>query len=221
MIAGIVEYLESIIGAFGVWGVFLAAFVEEVVAPLPSPLVMTASGFFLLEGPFSLDLFLVLILLVAIPYAIGVTLGSFILYGLLYHFGETAVRSWGRWFGISWKEVETFQGRLRRTRWDDISLLFFRVVPLIPSAALAAASGFVRMPIIRYTFITLIGVSIRAALFATLGWYAGSAYYQYAEQVAEFESIATFIFVGVCIAGVAYLIFRAHRKRGEYDKIRA
>ena len=214
MIAGIVEYLEGIIESFGVWGVFIASFTEEVIAFLPSPVIMTASGFFLLEGPTSAQFFFFLFFMIAIPYSVGVTVGSFFFYGMLRFFGEGAVRRWGKWFGVRWDNIERLSGKMKNNYWDELTLLFFRIVPLIPSAALASICGLVKMRILNYTLITLLGVSIRASIFAFLGWYLGETYRKYASTIAEVESIIgyTFLFLFVCALIFAFTYTQRNRR---------
>ncbi len=212
MIAGIIEYLEGLVDSFGVWGVLLASFTEEIIAFLPSPVVMTSSGFLILEGSFSPDFFFTLVFLIAIPYAIGVTVGSFFFYGLLYFFGESGVRRWGGWFGISWDDVERLRGKMKKTYWDELSLFFLRIVPIVPSAMLASVCGFVRMRIVPYVLITLAGVTIRACIFAFVGWYLGETYRRHAETIAGIESLIGYIVLILFVFLAVFLFFYTQRR---------
>ncbi|MFP4022221.1 MAG: DedA family protein [Candidatus Paceibacterota bacterium] len=212
MIFEIVSYLEEVVRSFGVWGVLLASFSEEVIAFLPSPLVMTASGFFLLEGELSLQFFFFLIFMIAIPYAVGVTVASFLFYGVLYFFGERAVKRWGKWFGLSWGHIEKWKGKMQSTYKDEAMLFFFRVVPIIPSAALASICGFIKMNLVKYTLITFLGVSVRASIFASLGWYLGESYRRYATHIAELESTIGLIFLFLFVSLVIFLLIYTHAR---------
>lgn len=215
MLANLIEYLEGIIESFGVWGVFAASFMEEVIAFLPSPVIMTASGFFLLDGPTSAQFFFLLFFTIAIPYAIGVTAGSFLFYGTLFFLGEGAVKKWGKWFGVYWEDIERLKGNMKNNYWDELSLLFFRIVPLIPSAALASMCGLVRMRLINYTLVTLLGVSIRASIFAFFGWYLGETYQKYATTIAGVESLIgyIFLFLIVCLFVFAFIYTQGRRRK--------
>lgn len=205
MITQLIEFLEGIVDSFGVWGVFIASFTEEIIAFLPSPLVMTGTGFFVLEGDFSLDYLFSLFFMVAIPYAIGVTIASLVFYGLFYRFGDDAVKRWGKWFGVSQSNMEDLKNRMDKTRWDEATLFFLRVVPLVPSAALASICGFIKMNLRTYIPITLAGVTVRASIFASLGWYLGETYRKYAEVIAGVESILGYIFIFVVFIFVVFL----------------
>ena len=78
-----IEFLESLIKTWGIWGFFVGIILEEIIVPLPSSLIMMAGGFFLVQGQtFSQvvpEIFFKLMLL----GALGVTLGSLFFYFLL------------------------------------------------------------------------------------------------------------------------------------------
>ena len=102
MIASIIAYLNQVVLPLGAGGVFLASVIEEVISPVPSPVVQMAAGFFFLSGPFSPSLLFTLVFVVVIPVALGVTVGSLVLYYLAYYAGKPLLLRWGRYIGISW-----------------------------------------------------------------------------------------------------------------------
>lgn len=212
MIAGVVEYLEILINSFGFLGVLGASFLEELIFFLPSPVVMISSGFFILNGPVSPDFFFVLFIMIAVPYAVGVTLASFIFYGALYFLGEIAVQRWGRWFGVSWNDIEKLKIKMRKNNYEKLTLFSLRVIPIIPSAVLASICGFIKMRVITYTFITLAGVFVRTAIFASLGWFLGEAYRRYAEKIGEIESLIGYIFLFLFISLIIFAYFYTQRR---------
>lgn len=211
MIAEVVNYLEILINSFGVWGVLGASFLEEIVFFLPSPVVMVSSGFFILDGPVSLDFFFVLFVMIAVPYAVGVTLASFIFYGALYFSGEIAVQKWGRWFGLSWSDIEKLKTKMRKNNYEKITLFSLRVVPIVPSVALASICGFIKMRVMTYTLISLAGVFVRTSIFASLGWFLGETYRRYAEQIGEIESLIGYIFLFLFISFIVFAFFYTQR----------
>ena len=73
----------------GAMGVFFAEIIEEVVVPIPSALVLFTSGFILLSGEVSYEFFKDLIFVITIPGALGLTLGSTVIYYLAYYGGKT------------------------------------------------------------------------------------------------------------------------------------
>jgi membrane protein DedA with SNARE-associated domain len=169
-------------------------------------------GFLILEGAVSPEFFFTLFFLIAIPYAVGVTTASFFFYGLLYFFGERGVRKWGKWFGVSWNDIERLRGGMKRTYWDELTLLFLRIVPLVPSAALASICGFVKMRIVPYVLITLVGVTVRACIFASLGWYLGETYRRYAKTIAGVESFIGYSFLFLFICSLVFIFLYTQRR---------
>ncbi len=206
MIETVINFIETYLVEYGVFGVALAGFFEELIAPLPSPVVMTASGFFFLEGVFSLSLVSSAILLVALPYAIGMLLASLIIYALGRFAGRPVIDRWGRFFGISWRDVERLQSRLKDSRIDEWSLFGLRIIPLVPSVAIALFCGFIRMNIFKYSIITLLGVMVRGVIFSLLGWYMGLQYLEYAEMISRFESLLMLLVAVVIFAFLVYFI---------------
>lgn len=211
MIAEIVDYLDILINSFGVWGVLGASFLEEIIFFLPSPVVMISSGFFILEGPISPDFFFVLFIMIAVPYAIGVTVASFLFYGALYFLGEIAVQRWGKWFGVSWEDIEKLKIKMRKNNYEKITLFSLRVVPIVPSAVLASICGFIKMRIMTYALISLAGVFVRTAIFASLGWFLGETYRRYAEKIGEVESLIGYVFLFLFISVIIFVFFYTQR----------
>ena len=88
MIENLTHYLELYVLPLGPLGVFLASVAEEVVAPVPSALVMMTAGFVFVSGPVGFGSILKIVLHVALPAALGVTLGSLWIYGIAYWGGK-------------------------------------------------------------------------------------------------------------------------------------
>src|SRR5690606_8088651 len=121
MIEFIIELLES-------WAdllplplfTFAGALIEEVIAPVPSPLVMTLSGS-LAEAKGMPVIYLGLL---ALTGAIGKTIGAFVIYWLADHFENIITGRFGRFLGVSHKQIENLGARLDgRREWGAMFLL--------------------------------------------------------------------------------------------------
>jgi len=97
MIEYLVHFLQVYILPWGALGVFVASVIEEVIAPIPSALVMTMSGFLFVAGPISWNVVYSLIFKVAIPAALGVTLGSYVIYFAARFGGKFVIDKWGKY----------------------------------------------------------------------------------------------------------------------------
>src|SRR3989344_383252 len=96
MIEGLIHFLQVNVLPWGALGVFVASVIEEVVAPIPSALIMTMSGFLLVSGPVATSSMGALIFKVAIPAALGVTIGSYVIYFAARFGGRFLIEKWGK-----------------------------------------------------------------------------------------------------------------------------
>lgn len=208
MIESAVLYMQSIIANYGAWGVFLATLLEEIVAPIPSPIVPLAAGFFLLPSDLSyVETILRGAFAIALPVAAGVGIGSSAVYALGYFGGKPIIERTARWTGIKWNDVERVETQLTRGRSDEIVLFTLRLLPIIPGVAISGLCGLVRYPFATFIGITLAGSFIRAFFLGLLGWQVGELYATYASQISHWEDYLLVAFSIVALAA-AYL-FRA------------
>ena len=211
MIETIISFIEGVLVPFGALGVFAASFIEEVIAPIPSALVLLTSGFIFLHGvPLSFAFFSKLIFTIVIPASLGMTLGSLFIYGLGYVSGKPAILRFGRYLGVTWKDVETAENRLSGTSADEWGLFILRVIPVVPNVAIAAFCGLVRFSVSKYIVISVAGLSLRAFGLALVGALAGSFYDRYTEYLDQIEKI---ILVGFAILALAFIFILYARRR--------
>lgn len=202
--------VSPLIQEYGAWGVFLVSFVEEIIVPIPSSFILLAAGFFLLPVTATLSEVMVQsIWLVVIPGSLGLTLGSLVVYSVAYLGGESVIKSWGKWFGVSWTDVEKMQAKFTNSHWDEIIIFGLRTVPIVPHVLLSLACGLVRYPIRAFFLTALFGTMIRAFLMSILGWYLGEAYVSYSENISVIGNWFLWV-LGVSI--VSWIIFHIYRK---------
>lgn len=180
--------LSGIISVYGALGVFLAAFTEEVIVPIPSALVMMSAGFFMLgQQALAADTFILLFTHVALPIALGLTLGSLVTYGLAYRFGKPAIERWGRYLAVTWQDVEKLERHFSRGWADEAVFFFLRLVPVIPSVVINIFSGLTRLPLAKYLALTFFGILVRAYVVGFLGWQIGGAFSRYGHYFSKLE----------------------------------
>lgn len=201
--------MEQIILPLGVFGVFLAEVIEEIIVPIPSALVLLTSGFIFLEGDISVALFSDLILKVAIPASLGLTLGSLIVYYFAYYGGKIVIDKYSSFLGITWQDVTNFEEKMNKSKYDEYLFVFLRVVPIVPSSLIAVFSGVTRMPIKKYFTLTLFGSFLKALLLGFVGYKVGDLYREYAEQISKIEDTSLKI---ILILFVGFILYRVYRK---------
>lgn len=210
MFEELILYLESILLAYGPLGVFLGSIIEEVIAPIPSTLVIMGTSFVILKGTvISPETVFSLFINVVLPASVGVTLGSLFIYGLAYYLGKELIDRWGKYLGVSWENIEKAQDKFEESSSDEIILFIVRALPVIPSIAINVFSGFIRYDLKKFVIITFLGTLVRAFILGFLGWQFGSFYQTIASEISHIEEIS----VAVIIIGlIIYFLWGKYKK---------
>lgn len=188
MITYLINLIEQTLIPLGGWGVFGALFIQEIIVFIPSALVMLGAGFILLSGnPLSFQFLSTLVLEITLPAALGATLGSLMIYGLLYFYGKGAVERFGKYAGLSWGDIEKVNKRLSGTYADELVIFALRAIPIVPNSAVSALCGLIRMRLAKYLALSFFGIAVRAAILAVVGSQVGELYRQYAARLDRFE----------------------------------
>lgn len=189
VVESLIHFLEASILPWGAVGVFVASVIEEVIAPIPSALIMTMSGFLFIEGPVSFQNILALVFKVALPAALGVTLGSYVVYFAARYGGKLLIEKWGKYFGLYWSDIEKLQAKLSGTRRDEWVIGSARVLPVVPSVAISAFCGIMEMNVVKYFVISFVGVFFRGLILGVVGWQVGNVYEKYAKMIGSIENV--------------------------------
>lgn len=213
MINNISYYLESIASSLPVeiFATF-GSFIEEIIALIPSPLVMVLSGTLAHAQDYPFAYIIVLALL----GSIGKTVGAWILYILADKLEDFFVDKFGKFLGVSKNEVENIGKKLSGSWKDDVLLFVARAIPIIPSAPISIASGAIKLNKRTYITATLAGTFFRNLMFLYLGYVGVENYKEISQGFESLESYGQlFLFLVILVVVVwAYL----HRKKGKQIK---
>lgn len=198
-LSGLVGVAYRVIQALGEWGVGALTFVETVLPPIPSEVVLPMSGFISRQGQLALALLLV-------TSTVGSYLGALTLYLLAAGLGqERAIDVMSRLPLVDRRDFE------RATAWFERhgrrSVFFGRLVPGVRSLV-SLPAGAVHMPLARFTVFTVAGSAIWNGLLIGLGWVLGSRY----ELVDRYSSVLDWVVGVVVVALVAWLVVRRVRR---------
>lgn len=215
MIESLIVYVQSIIFEYGAWGVFFATIIEEIIAPIPSPLIPLAAGFFLLpEGVSFAETALRGAFAIALPVSIGISIGSAFVYALGFFGGKPVIEKSKKWVGISWQDVEKSEARFTRGKGDEITLFILRLLPIVPGVAISGFCGVVRYPFKKFITITCVGSFARAFVLGMVGWQVGELYATYASMISKFEK---YILIGVVflllLSVVGYFVAKKNKSQ--------
>ncbi len=172
----------------------LGAFLEEVIAPIPSPSLLTLAG----SVAVSKGLTFPDLLFLAVLGALGKALGGWVLYYLGDVAEDVILKKWGKFFGVSHTHVENFGKKFHKGHWDIWVLTAIRALPIIPSAPVSIACGIIKLDIKVYLLGTFLGNIPRNLIFMYLGYSGVKIFTNLVDNLDKTESlvqIAIFAFV--------------------------
>lgn len=188
----------------------MASIIEEIIAPIPSTLVIMGSSFLILKGyPIAVDSMMRLLIYVVLPASAGVTLGSLFVYAIGYFLGSPFIKRWGKYMGVSWDDIEKAEGRFSQGKSDNLILFILRAVPVVPSVAISIFCGFIRYRLRDYITFTFMGSLVRGFVLGILGWQFGMLYLEISQQISFLEELVLLVLV---IALGVYLYWRKTKK---------
>ena len=190
----------------GYGAILLAMFLENLIPPIPSELIMPLGGFYISQG--QLDF-----LPVVLAGLIGTVIGALPWYGIGRLVNEERLEKWlkknGRWIGINPEELA------RSRKWFNrygVPLVFWgRLVPGIRTL-ISVPAGIELMPIPPFIIWTTAG-SLIWTLFLTLaGFYLGDNYANIETWISPFSSIFKTIIVIIISFALITLIYKTLHK---------
>jgi membrane protein DedA with SNARE-associated domain len=205
--------LEKLINEWSFLGVIAAGIIEEVAFILPSSLVQLGAGFLVMDSvPITGASVWKLVWGVGLPIAIGTVIGSFFLYGVGYWFGKPFLDRFGKYLGVTWRDIETVIAYTKDKKSDEVLLFAARLIPVVPNTPIGIACGVVRYPFFKYIILTFFGIYVRALIIGFVGWQAGTAYKEYAEVLEGYKWWA--LLAVAAVAGlIAWYALKRHRNR--------
>ncbi len=211
MFDSFVVFLQTTLFPLGGWGVFFATIIEEVIAPIPSTLVLLGSGAIFLNNT---DFFYnTLFFTIVLPASLGMTLGTFFVYGLSWFVGRSFLDRWGKLLGFTPESVERIQKKISEGPGDELALFFLRAIPIFPSVAVSAAAGVLRIPYKTFAIMTFLGTIPRVIILSLIGWRVGSAYFAYAEVISHYENIVLSILLSALAVFIGFRLSRHFKNK--------
>lgn len=164
----------------------VSSFLEEIIAPIPSPLIGTLLGSLALASGYDSFAFLVWLALLS---SFGKTLACAVIYWAVSHAGTAAVERYGKYFGVRHTDLIAVSSYFAGTFRDYVILIALRAIPFIPSLPISLAAGLIKTPFRFYATATFIGSFIRSLIFISVGYVGLTAYFEAVKDIANIESI--------------------------------
>lgn len=183
---------------------FIGSFVEEVIAPIPSPTVTITVGITASIQDYAIPglIFLVLI------GALGKTLGAL----FLYYCGEKGeafmVSRYGQFIGITSADIDRIGSYFESSLRNYALLTFLRALPMFPSVVLSVGGGVLSQNMKMYLVTTFIGTVIKNMLYIYIG-YSGVVHLKdLARYADELSSAFTYGTAIVVICSLVYVFYK-------------
>jgi membrane protein DedA with SNARE-associated domain len=207
ILSAITDALTELIGDHGIYAVFVLMFVDAVL-PAASELVMVyagavAAGAFagqsvvLFGEPIESNFWAYVAM--ASAGALGYILGSIAGWAIGYYGGRPFVERRGRWLHVTPHTLDRAEAWF--DRFGDWAVALGRVTPVVRSF-IAIPAGVFRMPLGRYTLLTIPGSILWAFAFAGAGWAAGSQWEEFHHSFRYAEYVVAGGIILLILAGV-------------------
>lgn len=208
-ISGLIVWMLSLVKAYGVWSVFFIVILEELLIPIPSPLVIMGAGYLLIPAGISINQALwYAFWLIALPASIASTIGSFFTYSIGYYGGKPLIIKMRKFLRISWNDVKNSEKRLEKGGKVWATIFVLRAIPFFPIAIVSLAAGVLRLSWKKYAIATFFGSIPRTFILAFVGWWVGSEFIIFAESL----DILGIIFWLAILVVILYLFYRFRHK---------
>ena len=204
----IIDYIQNFSEIFPLeWFVFLGGIVEEVIAPIPSPVIMTFAGSTLS----AVETGFYYLFLIGVLGAIGKTIGALVLYFIGYKMEDLFVEKYGSYFGLSKKLLNTYSSKINSLRFGVFWIAVLRALPFIPSAPFSGIFGILKYDYKKFLLGSLIGNIFRDTFYVVIGFYS----FKNIDAILNgFESVDKVI----TILAIAFLFFILYNLRNFYIK---
>lgn len=201
----IVNECAHIVREGGLPAIFLLMAASSACIPIPSEVVMLFAGFAVADPSQSASSHHMTMLGIILAGVIGSMVGSWIAYavgrggrlelferhGERFHMGPAQVEKADRWF----------------QRYGEPAVLFGRLIPVV-RAFVSLPAGIAKMPLVRFSVFSVIGIVPWVVGLA----YAGNALGSDWESVRKGFEYVDYVILVLVIAGIGYWIMRRRRQ---------
>ena len=197
--------------AHGQLSVFIGVMIEQIIVPIPSPLIVMGAGAILILPDLSIpNAFFQILWIIVLPGAIASTLGSYIGYMISYYGGKALVVRFQRFLDVDWEEIGHLEKRFQGKK-EAISIFLSRAIPVFPISLVSIFAGLLRIPIKPFTLYTFLGSIFRCLFLGFVGWWIGATYEKVATRLDSAETfISILMLIGMVI--VLWYLYRKFRK---------
>ena len=213
MISEVTHWIMESMRAHGQLAVFIGVMIEQVIVPIPSPVIIMGAGAILIAPELSIPkAFLQILWIIVLPGTVASTIGSFIGYMISYYGGKALVVRFQRFLGVDWDEIENLGKRFQGKK-EALSIFLARAIPVFPISLVSIFAGLLRIPVRPFTLYTFLGSIFRCFFLAFVGWWIGSTYEKVATRLDSAETVISIIMLVAMVGILGYLYLKLRKKK--------
>jgi membrane protein DedA with SNARE-associated domain len=213
VISEVTHWIMESMRAHGQLAVFIGVMIEQIIVPIPSPVIIMGAGAILIAPELSIpNAFLQILWIIVLPGTVASTLGSFIGYTISYYGGKALVVRLQRFLGVDWDEIGNLEKRFQGKK-EALSIFLSRAIPVFPISLVSIFAGLLRIPLRPFTLYTFLGSIFRCFFLAFVGWWIGSTYEKVATRLDSAETIVSIIMLVAMVGVLGYLYLKLRRKK--------
>lgn len=182
---------------------FVAAFIEEIIAPIPSPIIMTTAGA-LANSQGNAMVYLFWISLVG---AVSKLLASWILYFVADKAETVVLTKYGKFFGIDHGLIDKISSKFKGGVADYFTMFALRAIPVVPSAPVSVLAGVFKVKLKPFLVGTFIGTLFRNMFYLYIGFTGVDFYEKHRNGLDTAESYVQISLVLIALLTVIYFKF--------------
>lgn len=190
----ILDAILALVKHNGNMAMFLGGLIEQIIVPIPSPIITMAGGAFLIEAGLPIfETIWQIFTRVSLPYTAGAVIGTSLVYFIAYFGGKPILDNFGKYIGLSWKLIEKVKEDFQKSIKDELFILIACSIPVVPvSLVTGFCGGFKIKPVKFYPMLTL-ALLFRATLLGYIGFQMGETFTSLAHGLDKIESLLTII----------------------------
>ena len=206
---GFIQIFFELVQQHGVIAVMLGMVIEEVVVPIPSPVIPMAAGFLLIDAATIPAAMFQVFFLIALPASIASVISSYFVFSIAYYGGPPIIRKYGKYIDLKWEEVQKLEKHFDSGR-EKYYVALFRAIPIVPLSLISGSAGLFQMNWKTYGIWSFIGMMPRNFVLAMIGWWIGSR--EVLESIAGLiDSLSTLVIVVVVLSVGSVIAYRKAR----------
>ena len=209
------DSILSLVQQNGNLAMFLGGLIEQIIVPIPSPIITMAGGAFLIKHGLPIfETIWQIFTHVSLPYTFGAVIGTSLVYFIAYFGGKPILDSFGKYIGLSWKLIEHVKADFQKTIKDELFILIACTIPIVPVSLVTGFCGGFKIPPTKFYPMLTLALLIRATFLGFIGFQMGETFISLAHGLDKIESLLTVV-GAFLILGFLYLQREKYIKQHE------